>query len=394
MLPLRALPLALALALPVALPLALPSAAGAAPAAGRVPAPLAEAAQGSGVPGAYIVVLRPGTEPRSVVKGLAVRASHVYEAALQGFSATLTPAQLDRVRLDPAVASVEQDQVVQADATQTMTAGGTLYGLDRTDQKALPLSGSYTYARTGAGVRAYVIDTGISTGHSQFGGRAQNVYDAFGSNGADCNGHGTHVAGTIGATTYGMAKGVSLRGVRVLDCDGSGANSGIIAGIDWVRTHAQKPAVANMSFGGGYSSALNQATSDLSASGVFVAVAAGNSGGSACSSSPASASAATTVAASDKTDTRASFSNYGSCVDTYAPGVSIKSTWLSGGTKTISGTSMASPHVAGVAALYKATYGDASSSTVGSWITGHATAGVIRSNPSGTPNRLLYKAGL
>jgi len=238
-----------------------------------------------------------------------------------------------------------------------------------------------------------VIDTGIATAHADFGGRAQNVYDAFGGNGQDCNGHGTHVAGTVGGATYGIAKASSLRGVRVLDCSGSGSTSGIIAGIDWVRANHIKPAVANMSLGGGYSSALNAATDNLSGAGVFVAVAAGNENQNACNVSPASAAAPTVVAASDKTDTRATFSNFGSCVEVYAPGVNVTSTWLSGGTNTISGTSMASPHVAGVAALYKSG-GDAASSTINSWILTNASAGVVRSNPSGTPNRLLFKSTL
>jgi subtilisin family serine protease len=243
-------------------------------------------------------------------------------------------------------------------------------------------------------VTAYVIDTGIATGLADFGGRASNVYDALGGTGADCNGHGTHVAGTIGGATYGVAKSVQLRGVRVLNCSGSGSTSGIIRALDWVRANAVKPAVANMSLGGGRSTSLNTAASNLANSGVFLAVAAGNESQNACNVSPASAASAYTTAASASNDTRASFSNYGSCVDGYAPGVSVKSDWYTGGTNTISGTSMASPHVAGVGALYKSANGDASSATVASWINSNAASGVIRSNPSGTPNRLLNKRGL
>jgi subtilisin family serine protease len=242
-------------------------------------------------------------------------------------------------------------------------------------------------------VNAYVIDTGIVTSHPDFGGRARVAYDALGGTGVDCHGHGTHVAGTIGGATYGVAKGAQLWGVRVLGCTGSGSTSGIIRALDWVRVNHRKPAVANMSLGGGRSTALNNAVTSLSNAGVFVAVAAGNERQNACNVSPASAAAAYTAAASDRTDLRASFSNYGSCVDGYAPGVAIKSTWLTG-TRSLSGTSMASPHVAGVGALYKGTFGDASSATIAGWITTNATAGVIRSNRSGTPNRLLFKAGL
>jgi subtilisin family serine protease len=191
-----------------------------------------------------------------------------------------------------------------------------------------------------------------------------------------------------------VAKGVRLHAVRVLNCSGSGSTSGIIAGINWVRTNGVHPAVANMSLGGGRSSSLNTAANNLANSGVFLAVAAGNESQSACNVSPASAGGAYASAAADRTDTRASFSNYGSCVDGYAPGVSITSDWKNGGTNTISGTSMASPHTAGVAALYKGANGDASASVITSWINSQATAGGIKSNPSGTPNRLLYKASL
>ena len=354
-------------------------------------APIARA-QGTLIPDQYIVVFKSGiaTKASMVARSNGVAATFVYDTVFNGFAARLNPSQLSTMQRNPNVAYIEQDQVMAIDTTQS----NATWGLDRIDQRNLPLSGSYTYTRNGAGVYAYIIDTGIQTSHSDFGGRAAVAYDATGGNGQDCNGHGTHVAGTVGGTQYGVAKGVQLRAVRVLNCAGSGSNSGVIAGVNWVRQNHTNPAVANMSLGGGYSSALNSAVTSMINSGVFLAVAAGNSNANACNYSPSSASGTLTVAASDRTDTKASFSNYGACVDVYAPGVSITSDWLNGGTNTISGTSMASPHAAGVAALYKATFGNAASSTIVSWITSNATSGVIKGNPSGTPNKLLYKSSL
>jgi len=323
---------------------------------------------------------------------------HTYTAALKGFAASLPDAAVPLLRQNPLVAYVESDQSVTADGTEDMDANGDPWGLDRIDQQALPLSGTYTYTSDGAGVHAYIIDTGIWTLHSDFGGRADNVYDALTLNlitiGEDCNGHGTHVAGTVGGATYGVAKGVSLHGVRVLSCAGLGFTSDVIAGVDWVTANHQSPAVANMSLGGGSSAALNTAVTNLSNSGVFLAVAAGNDNADACNSSPAGASGVFTVAASEKTDAKASYSNWGSCVEAYAPGSAIKSDYLLGTTMTLSGTSMATPHVTGTAALYKATFGDAPSATVSNWIISNATTGVITGNPGGTPNRLLYKSSL
>jgi len=350
----------------------------------RSPAPIL-AARSDGIDGAYIVVVKEGADPRSVAAITGVDPTNVYVAALNGFSAELNDGQLNALQHNPNVEYIEQDGV----ATIATTQSGATWGLDRIDQRNRPLSGTYTYTTTASNVTAYIIDTGLTPSHPQFGGRASMVYGS-----ADCNGHGTHVAGTIGSSTYGVAKGVKLRGVRVLDCAGSGAYSTIIAGIDWVRLNAVKPAVANMSLGGGVNSSLNTAATNLINSGVFLAVAAGNENQNACNVSPASASGTLTVAASTSSDARASYSNYGSCVDVYAPGSSITSTWLNGGTNTISGTSMASPHAAGVAALYKATFGDAASSTIVSWIINNSTSGVITGNPTGTPNRLLYKSTL
>jgi subtilisin family serine protease len=368
--------------------LALAACSDASPVATRAPdaAPLL-AAQSGGIEGSYIVVLNEGADPRAVAAVAGVTPRHVYAAALNGFSAALNQGQLNALRHNPNVDYVEQDQVVRA--TQTSVP----WNLDRIDQRSLPLNGAYTPIGTpGTGVRAYVIDTGIYTAHTQFGGRASNVYDATGGNGADCNGHGTHVAGIIGATSYGVANRVTLHGVRVLNCTGSGTSAGVIAGVDWVRVNRVNPAVANLSVGGGFSTALNTAVNNLATSGVFVSVGAGGENQSACNVSPASAASAMTVAASTSTDAKASYTNYGSCVDLYAPGSSIISTWYTSttATNTLSGTSMAAPHAAGAAARYKATYGNAATATIDTWIKNRATANVITGNPTGTPNRLLY----
>jgi subtilisin family serine protease len=351
----------------------------------------------NGVTGDYIVVFKDDVadalgKANEIVSKLSGKTKYRYDGGLKGFAATLPPGAVALLQSMPEVAYVEQDGVVRADATQS----GATWGIDRIDQRNRPLSATYTYTSTGTGVTVYIIDTGIQTSHSQFGGRAAVAYDAVGDgrNGQDCNGHGTHVAGTVGSSTYGVAKGVALRAVRVLDCNGSGTNSGVIAGMNWVRSNHVAKAVANMSLGGSYSASTNTAATNLSASGVFLAVAAGNSNADACNYSPSSASGTVTVAASTSADAKASYSNYGGCVDLYAPGSNITSTWTGGSTNTISGTSMASPHVAGVGALYKATYGDAAWSTIRDWLTANATSGKITGNVSGTPNLLLYKAGL
>jgi subtilisin family serine protease len=355
--------------------------------------------------GQYIVVFRDAVaDPRGLARQL-VQAHggsllFTYTSAIKGFAARLPAPAVRALALNPLVSYIEPDREYRADVTQTMDANGDPWGLDRIDQQALPLSGSYDYTASGEGVNAYIIDTGIWTLHPDFGGRADNVYDGVtldllgGATGEDCNGHGTHVAGTIGGATYGVAKGVSLHGVRVLNCSGVGFTSQIIAGIDWVRENAVRPAVANMSLGGGFSQAMNDATTSLWDAGIFVAVAAGNSNADACQASPASASGAFTVAASERTDAKAAYSNWGPCVEAYAPGSAIKSDYLLGLTQTLSGTSMASPHVAGVAALYKSAFGDIPSADLADAIIANATADAITGNPDGTPNRLLNKGSL
>lgn len=313
---------------------------------------------------------------------------HTYQNALNGFSIEMSAEDAEALSQDFRVKFVEEDGVVTADTTQSNPP----WGLDRIDQRNRPLSATYTYNWTGSGVRAYVIDTGIRTTHTQFGGRASNVFDAFGGTGADCNGHGTHVAGTIGGSTYGVAKSSLPRGVRVLDCNGSGSTSGVIAGVDWVRQNFIAPAVANMSLGGGISSSLDTAVNNLANAGVPIAVAAGNSNANACNSSPARAANAITVGSTTSTDARSSFSNFGTCLDLFAPGSSIVSSWFSSdtATATLSGTSMASPHVAGVAALYKQFSPTASSTTVRNAIVNNATTNVVTNPGTGSPNRLLY----
>lgn len=352
----------------------------------------------------YIITLKAGENSRSVAAVAKVTPAYVYEHALNGFAATLNDGQLNALRHHKAVEAIEPDQTITSDAFYTQTTGsdGQPWGLDRIDQRS-GLSRTYTYWMSGTygmgtGVNAYVIDSGIATANPDFGGRATNVYDAFGGTGQDCLGHGTHVAGTIGGNRYGVAKNVQLKGVRVMGCDGTFPSAGLsaaIAGVDWVAGHAVKPAVANMSWHTttGKSVALNTATTNLVNSGVFVSVAAANDAKDSCNDSPSSAAGTVTVAASDSADTRASFSNYGACVDLYAPGLNITSDWLNGGVNTMSGTSMASPHVAGVAALLKSDYGDQTSATITSWILNAASTNVIKGNITGTPNRLLYMNG-
>lgn len=313
-----------------------------------------------------------------------------YSQALQGMSVRADDKAIKKLLKDQRVAFVEEDGYVQLSATQS----NATWGLDRSDQRDRPLNGTYVYDYTASNVRAYVIDSGINASHSDFGGRvlagATAINDGRGA--GDCNGHGTHVAGTIGGATWGIAKAVRLVPVRVFGCTGGSANSTIISGIDWVRTNAVKPAVANMSLGGGASSATDTATNNLINSGVTVVVAAGNDNANACNYSPARVANAITVGSTTSTDARSSFSNFGSCVNIFAPGSSIRSAWYTSNTatNTISGTSMASPHVAGAAALYLAANPSASPATVRSAIYNKASTNKLSGIGSGSPNRLLY----
>ncbi|WP_194976670.1 S8 family peptidase [Aquiflexum lacus] len=319
----------------------------------------------------------------------------VFGNLLTGFSVELSNLQLEALERDPMVKYVEPDGYVSISATQN----NATWGLDRIDQTALPLNSTYVYNATGSGVKAYIIDTGIKTGHNEFGGRALQGYDAFGGNSEDCNGHGTHVAGTVGGTVYGVAKGVTLVGIRVLDCNGSGSFSGVIAGMDWVASDANGPSVANMSLGGGASTAVNDAVERMFNAGVPVIVAAGNGDRRgreqpACNFSPAGAARAYTVGATTTSDSKTSWSNYGDCVDIFAPGASITAAWYTSNTatNTISGTSMASPHVAGVAALYLQTNTTASSQAVYNFLTETSIKNIV-SNSRTTNNHMLYSLG-
>jgi subtilisin family serine protease len=317
---------------------------------------------------------------------------HTFTKALKGFSVKMSEQMARKLAADPRVAWVEEDGEMSIDTTQT----NATWGIDRIDQRDRPLNGTFVYTRTGSGVKAYIIDTGIRTTHTQFGGRAINGFDAVDGSlpAADCNGHGTHVSGTVGGSTYGVAKGVTLVAVRVLNCAGSGTTSGVIAGIDWVRgDHAAgQPAVANMSLGGGASAALDTAVNNCINDGVTFAIAAGNSNANACNSSPARVAAAITVGSTTSSDARSSFSNFGTCLDIFAPGSSITSAWRTSNTatNTISGTSMATPHVTGVAALYLSGNPSALPSTVRDALVNNASLNKISNAGTGSPNRLLF----
>ncbi|MDN8270332.1 S8 family peptidase [Acinetobacter baumannii] len=371
-------------------------------AASNVANPVNDSSQAKGIiKNQYIVILNKDAGPskdfaQNIAKQHAGKVLQSYDTVLKGFAIylpdTAGAAFIEAMKKNPHVLSVESDTIVNIDAT---TQSNPDWGLDRIDQKALPLNSAYSYLQTGSGTTAYIVDTGILSSHQEFSGRVLSGYTAIsdGNGTTDCNGHGTHVAGTVGGTTYGVAKNVNLVPIRILGCDGSGASSNVIAGLDWILKNGKKPAVVNMSLGGATSSSLDSAVENLYNNGYVMVVAAGNSNTDACTSSPARVNKAITVAATDNTDTRASYSNYGSCVDIFAPGSQINSSWIGSNTATkiLNGTSMATPHVAGVVVEMLQSTPTASPQTISTNLLNQASSNVVK-NPSGSPNRLLYKS--
>ena len=350
------------------------------------------AQQGDIIPGRYIVTFSSKAASSVAASSVSSGAINTFSNALNGFVADLNPAELEDVQSNPNVVSIEPDSVVGIDADQS----NATWGLDRIDQRMLPRNSTYSYTETGAGVSAYIIDTGIYSAHTEFTGRVQSGFTVItdGNGSEDCHGHGTHVSGTVAGTTYGVAKEAKLIPVRVLGCTGSGTMSGLISGIDWMVAHhvAGVPSVANMSVGGGFTSSVNTAIDRAVADGITVVVAAGNNNGDACLTSPASAASAITVGATTSLDARAGFSNWGTCVDIFAPGSGITSAYRGSTTAitSMSGTSMASPHVAGIAALYLQGNPSASAATVTSAVLNAATQGIVTDAGTGSPNRLAF----
>jgi subtilisin family serine protease len=366
------------------------AAAGLTPHASAAPQPAGEDATAK----TYIVKTKSVSSASGVASAVGAaggKVKNVYQRVYPGFSARLTASQAHALRGNPRVVSVVPDQAVHS----TVTQSDPTWGLDRIDQRSTGGDGTYSFDTTGAGVTAYIVDTGIRTSHHQFGGRAASGFDFVDedADASDCNGHGTHVSGTVGGSRYGVAKGVELVGVRVLDCEGSGTTEGVIAGIDWVVAHRTGPSVISMSLAGEAFAPLDAAVEAASAAGVAVVVAASNEDEDACGFSPSRAPSAITVGATDATDARATFSNWGHCVDLFAPGVNVLSSWVTDddATSTFSGTSMATPHVSGIVARYQQAHPSATPAEVTAALLAAATPGTVVDR-KGSPNLLAYAA--
>ncbi|WP_030727615.1 S8 family peptidase [Streptomyces sp. NRRL S-237] len=377
-------------------PVAAASAATAAP----EPTPIPLLTSKNAIPGQYVLTLDKTASPARIAAALGVKPKFTYTSALHGFAATLTAEQLRTARVMAGVKAVEEDANVTAPPTPVKQEGtrspAYSWGLDRIDQRFLPLDNNFSAHGSGQGVTAYIVDSGIDFTHPDFGGRAVRGFDAIGDGraGADCNGHGTHVAGTVGGSTFGVARKATLVSVRVLGCDGRGAWSGIIAGFDWVARNANQPAVLNASLGGDRSTAVNNAVTAVSDRGVLPVIAAGNENRDACQVSPASAARVVTVGATNRFDEETDFSNWGECLDIYAPGQDITSAKLGGGSVALNGTSMAAPHVAGVVALYKAEHPNALPAEIHNFLSDKSTKDIIEKLSDNSPNQLLFTNGL
>jgi subtilisin family serine protease len=368
-------------------------AANSADAAGSQHTVAVQRAASGAIKGAYIVRLKAGTDARGLARALQVSPRFVYTAAVNGFAADLTDGQLRALQRNTGVEAISEDAYV-TDALEDTQPNPPSWGIDRVDQRNLPLDQSYSYSLTGANVNAYIIDTGIRFTHREYVGRVKAGIDAIDNDNdpSDCMGHGTHVAGTVGGTSFGIAKKVTLWAVRVLNCRGSGTTAQVVAGVDWVTAHAVKPAVANMSLGGDADDVLDEAVRRSIASGIPYGIAAGNDNGDACTQSPARVREAITAGATYLDDSRARFSNKGPCVDLFAPGLGITSAWVDSDTAQLSasGTSMAAPHVTGVAALYLSAHPDATAREVHDAIVDTATPGKVTDPGTGSPNKLLF----